>query len=645
MLKLLLRFSNTEIAEKTVRHVVMHNLYGCFNGFSLRAILAITATLIFISSFSIAQEKPIPPPVPEKGTVISADESSYAFPGIYNNLYQNNPLPVKNQVRGDTIAFTTYDYFTNYILHEQIGWYGRNAVFSPMIKKPGALRMVDFITSTGGVYTRNSIFDSTAGSTGFPHLAVKQSGFYPGTYTVAAHQVREEGQPNTGFAISADNNPFYTKYADFGWYPAIAWSGDNLFGLARDTEGFTRFKSTDFGQTFIDMGRLVDAFPDSILRPNGYYVRSSVTASQNGKHIVYYGTSLNFTASGFGYAYLGVHPDSCSTVWTLHSSDYGSTWIYNTILIDGTPNIVQDRPNYAPRVNELSQIDLTVTNQGVMHVVANGYGVRFQTGTLNTNGNLFPLLYWNSTEKTWLAVSDIAVDTIQQIGSTYPGRAIGSAHPSIAIDEDWKWLYIFYTGPQRSPLGKLDIVDGLYRTDIYMINKENWGFSPPLLFAGKPDASESFAHTLPRSVKGENRSHCKTIPVLYLEDHIPGVSILDGTPAGYEPLIYKIYGFGFDCDILDAEETESRMQFSLEQNYPNPFNPVTEISYTIPHNGKVSLVVYDALGREAAVLVNKDQDAGIYTVSFDGKHLASGIYYYKISTGNFVETKKMILLK
>ncbi len=616
---------------------------------SLYKLLATPATslitmFLLFSASCFAQTKPIPPPVLEYTSVIAAHEGSYAFPGIYHP-YMDNPLPVKNQLLGDTIAFTTYDYSTNHILNEQIGRHGRYTVFSPMIKKPGGTRMVEFITSTGGVYTRNTIFDSTAGSTGFQHLAVKQTGFYPGTYVVAAHQLVAQGQPNTLFAISADNNPFYTRHADFGWYPAIAWSGDNLFGLARKSEGYNRFKSTDFGQTFIDMGPLINAFPDSILKPDGYFVEASVTASQNGKHIVYYGTSIQHrSVVGRAYAYLGIHPDSCSTVWTLHSSDFGNTWVYHNILIDGTPNIVQYRSNYAPTINELSQIDLVVSNHGVMHVVANGYGVRFQPGTLNTNGMLFPLLYWNSLNKIWQAVSDIALDTVQQIGSTYPGRAMGSAFPSIAIDEAFDWIFVFFTGPQRGAAG-LDIVDGIYRTDIYMSYKTIWGFILPEIFAGKRDVSESFAHTPPYSQTGSLSPDCRFLPVLYLEDRTPGVSFLDGTPAGYEPLIYKAYGFGFDCNFVDAEEQNTHMQFALEQNYPNPFNPITEITYSIPHTGRVSLIVYDALGREVKVLVNNIQEPGRYTVSFVGGGLASGIYYYTISAGKYFETKKMILIK
>jgi len=85
--------------------------------------------------------------------------------------------------------------------------------------------------------------------------------------------------------------------------------------------------------------------------------------------------------------------------------------------------------------------------------------------------------------------------------------------------------------------------------------------------------------------------------------------------------------------------------YSLSQNYPNPFNPSTEIKYSIAKSGLVTLKVYNLLGQEIATLVNQEQKTGNYVVNFDASKLASGIYIYRIQSGNFSLTKKMILLK
>ena len=104
--------------------------------------------------------------------------------------------------------------------------------------------------------------------------------------------------------------------------------------------------------------------------------------------------------------------------------------------------------------------------------------------------------------------------------------------------------------------------------------------------------------------------------------------------------------------LTDIEETENIISdYSLSQNYPNPFNPSTTIKYSISSNVKdrttnVSLKVFDILGKEVATLVNnKEQNAGNYEVQFNASGLSSGIYFYKLQSGNFVESRKMIILR
>ena len=83
----------------------------------------------------------------------------------------------------------------------------------------------------------------------------------------------------------------------------------------------------------------------------------------------------------------------------------------------------------------------------------------------------------------------------------------------------------------------------------------------------------------------------------------------------------------------------------LFQNYPNPFNPGTKINYQIPQTGFVTLKVYDLLGREVATLVDEEKSVGSYEVEFNGVELTSGIYFYRLQAGDYIETKKMILIK
>ena len=85
--------------------------------------------------------------------------------------------------------------------------------------------------------------------------------------------------------------------------------------------------------------------------------------------------------------------------------------------------------------------------------------------------------------------------------------------------------------------------------------------------------------------------------------------------------------------------------YNLFQNYPNPFNPATIISYSIPETDLVTLKVYDVLGNEVATLVSENKPVGSYEIEFDGSELTSGVYFYRLQAGSFIETKKMILMK
>jgi hypothetical protein len=85
--------------------------------------------------------------------------------------------------------------------------------------------------------------------------------------------------------------------------------------------------------------------------------------------------------------------------------------------------------------------------------------------------------------------------------------------------------------------------------------------------------------------------------------------------------------------------------FTLTQNYPNPFNPSTTIRYGLPNRAHVTLTVFNSLGQQVATLVNETQDPGYHDVRFDGSNLASGVYFYRIQAGTFIQAKKFVLLR
>jgi choice-of-anchor B domain-containing protein len=108
-----------------------------------------------------------------------------------------------------------------------------------------------------------------------------------------------------------------------------------------------------------------------------------------------------------------------------------------------------------------------------------------------------------------------------------------------------------------------------------------------------------------------------------------------------------LYIFSFDSVTVDnRDEPSSKVEnYKLFQNYPNPFNPSTRMQYSIGSRQFVSLKIYDVLGNEIATLVNEEQSEGGYEIVFEAAALPSGVYFYKLNAGSFLETKKMILLR
>ena len=111
------------------------------------------------------------------------------------------------------------------------------------------------------------------------------------------------------------------------------------------------------------------------------------------------------------------------------------------------------------------------------------------------------------------------------------------------------------------------------------------------------------------------------------------------------------FGVPIVVQVVSAEpEPFAPEQFSLHQNYPNPFNPVTTLRYDLPENNLVNITIYDMMGRKVKTLINKTQNAGYRSIIWDatndyGKPVSAGIYLYQIQAGEYISTKKMVLLK
>ena len=125
-------------------------------------------------------------------------------------------------------------------------------------------------------------------------------------------------------------------------------------------------------------------------------------------------------------------------------------------------------------------------------------------------------------------------------------------------------------------------------------------------------------------------------------------SFVDKNPAGGSKFIYRLKQIDTDGKFEYSNEVEIELvpnEFNLFQNYPNPFNPVTNIKFAVPKAGNITLGVYNILGEKVRDLITEFLEPGIYNVPFDGKDLGSGTYIYRLQAEDFVQVKKMLLVR
>lgn len=172
----------------------------------------------------------------------------------------------------------------------------------------------------------------------------------------------------------------------------------------------------------------------------------------------------------------------------------------------------------------------------------------------------------------------------------------------------------------------------IYRYDTY---GGGWQYLNQTTNTTFTDQTLTYCHAIPPAQCPDVRTFYSRVTVVDygLHESLPSNQVEARLQGGPPPKI-----------VADPNSNET-IEYSLEQNYPNPFNPVTTIKYSIKTAGEITLKVYDVLGKEVASLVNENQEPGSYSVNFNAANLPSGIYVYRLTSGNFVDTKKLILLK
>lgn len=220
------------------------------------------------------------------------------------------------------------------------------------------------------------------------------------------------------------------------------------------------------------------------------------------------------------------------------------------------------------------------------------------------------------------------------------------SHPSIAFSSNSSVMVCAYSSPLRDTTSY-----GFHYNNVFYNYSDNnggtWSISREVncIMPAYPLLSEGNDQIYPSVSKTGNSDN--RFYITYSLSAFPGSASFTNTntPKGKVYQIYKYFcptGGGFGITTISTEIPKS---YLLEQNYPNPFNPKTIIRFDILKTSDVKITIYDITGREVERLVQQKLNAGKYSVDFDAGNLSSGVYFYSIVAGDFVQTKKMILVK
>lgn len=557
-----------------------------------------------------------------------------------------NNAPVKMSPTVSADLFTTdYDYAGNNSRPSMLWPFDvdGDGVLDPigtgMQRADGGVRSNQLFAGLGGEFTWFPVSDPAL-STGWGHIQSLTEGPWAGKALTMMHQ---GGLTKYSIVDLATFNLDVTHQdvdaTNSSNFPSFVYMPDGTIYWVVTTGDF--FVSTD---QLASSTLVTNVIPEGATDGPSEYI---LKRSPNGDHV--------FHPAAFGYVgagqIAGVEQDSSDFVSILYSNDGGANFAFEKVGYSGWSTI-DNRDGYSPLFANFAQLDGAVDNGGTMHIAINGYSVDFNTPDTSA---VFPVLYWNSVRDAWTAVTSVEMDTTggSDLADLRPGNGIGNAYPVVATNENGSVVVVVWQSPEVVE-GALNSFPGdggaaslpIFYTDIYYAVSVDGGqtFGAPEMLAGEASRSDVFPYVANTGLEmvGENlyRLH-----YLYMVDAVPGTSLFGENDASNDS--YWVYD-SMDFEAIPTsveEEITTVSNFELAQNYPNPFNPTTKISYSVADQTMVTLKVYDVLGKEVATLVNDVKAAGQYNVSFNAANLATGMYIYKLQAGDFVSSKKMMLVK
>jgi len=436
--------------------------------------------------------------------------------------------------------------------------------------------------------------------------------FSPGSRGFAGVDVLLGAGSVTSTLVPVVGADYFSCWLSSSKIGGVYQSGDTLF-----------FRKFDYTNNTYDARQLL-ALPTVDIDANG---RKTVASSTDGQNVfaMWYKSTTGLEALNGKFSTDG-------------GTTFGSTVTVmpSTLIVNGdqiTPWFGMDVA-YKPNSNTVSAV--FCTQPGDLSGAAQGWKVMYWSPSINGGT---PVLIADRTNTPILADTGYINNSFSsiQVGMT------GLSHPTVAYSDDGNTIYCVFSGIQKDTSSYGYFFNDLYSS--YSTNAgANWS-APVKLSMCTADGDEIY----PTLSKTGNTS--SSFGLLYFNSSFPGSASFTNTttPRSRNYTMYTRINPTTGGQIPIGITTVSNQvpsKYSLKQNYPNPFNPSTNIRFELKSASVVNIKVFDIAGREVAQLVKGENvQAGIHEVKFDASRLASGVYFYKLETPDFTETKKMMLIK
>ncbi len=509
----------------------------------------------------------------------------------------------------------------------------------------GAERYVtyDYWDTGFGFFFGNQSIDETLGRTGWGRVVNgKDDEAIISHHGGGSHLWQDASE--SGFSFT--KNSFVTN----GLFPGVAVMGDTVVMISNlDGANYTFLPndiqvSTDYMQSFT----AENLWPLEPLATTYGPTEMWPTFNSNGDMTVLYDPDAT-AANPNGEVKIATTSDLCATWTTMLVWGTDVDFPVGTFLPGKTSNLASPWQYFS-----------MYGNDDTYHCVFGGIQGVADNPTA-TQLDYFPILYWNTRDQQFMDLAfthksnPVDTATVPNLlvnsrsgnslgGLNYPILSEGPNGEMVCIWQEWEDDGTGHPVMATPTGGAADI----FCTDIWGAYSHDAGmtWSDPFFVVGTPGESDMYPY-ITKNFGFNTAEDSLVLDIAYLWDTNIGGSVVGAaTPASecvwfYEQIVVEVPPpSGIEDEIIVVQE------FKLTQNYPNPFNPVTTIKFNVEKATDIKLDVFNVSGEKVATLFNgRVSAAGEQTASFDGTNFASGVYFYQLTSGKFVQTRKMLLVK